>query len=134
MARPVGVITIAVIFSLCAAYLCALAAIMLAAPDAISMTLGEPLIHDLILAGPYMFLLFGAVAALIAWGLMRMKNWARHAAIVSAFAGFIMLIPKVSAAAMDLQWSLVWSGAGIIVRMIVAWYLWQTPVGEQFKK
>jgi hypothetical protein len=63
-----------------------------------------------------------------------MNNWARRAALAAAFAGFIMLVPKVSAAAMDLQWSLVWSGAGIIVRMAAAWYLWQTPVADQFRK
>jgi len=134
MPRPVGVTAIAVLLFLCAAYLGTLAAIMLAAPGAISMTLGEPLIHDLVLAGPYMFLLMAAIAALIAWGLLCMNNWARRAAIAAAFAGFVMLIPKVSAAAMDLQWSLVWSGLGIMVRMVVAWYLWQTPVAEQFKK
>jgi len=134
MPRPSGVTAIAVIFFLCAAYLGVLAAIMLAAPGTISMTLGEPLIHDLVLAGPYMFLLFAAIAALIGWGLLRMNQWARRAAIAAAFAGFVMLIPEVSAAAMDLQWSLVWSGAGIIVRMVVVWYLWQTPLADQFKK
>jgi len=134
MPRPSGVTAIAVIFFLCAAYLGVLAAIMLAAPGTISMTLGEPLIHDLVLAGPYMFLLFAAIAALIGWGLLRMNQWARRAAIAAAFAGFVMLIPEVSAAAMDLQWSLAWSGAGIIVRMVVVWYLWQTPLADQFKK
>jgi len=111
MPRPAGVTTIAAIFLLCAAYLATLAAIMLTAPGAISMTLGEPLIHDLVLAGPYMFLLMAA-----------------------AFAGFVMLIPAVSAAAVDLGWPLVWSGLGIIIRMVVVWYLWQAPVAEQFRK
>jgi len=134
MPRPTGVTTIAAIFLLCAAYLATLATIMLTAPGAISMTLGEPLIHDLVLAGPYMFLLMAAVAALIAWGLLRMNRFARHAAIAAAFAGFVMLIPAVSAAAVDLEWPLVWSGLGIITRMVVVWYLWQSPVAEQFRK
>ena len=134
MPRPAGVTTIAAIFLLCAAYLATLAAIMLAAPGAVSMMLGEPLIHDLVLAGPYMFLLVAAVAALIAWGLLRMSRLARHAAIAAAFAGFVMLIPAVSAAAVDLGWPLVWSGLGIIIRIVVVWYLWQTPVAEQFRK
>lgn len=134
MQRPAGVTVIAVLFFLSAAYLCVLAIVMLASPGAISMMLGEPLIHDLVLAGPYMFLLTAAVGALIAWGLLRMNRWARRAAIAAAFAGFVMLIPVVSAAAMDLQWSLVWSGLGIIVRIAVIWYLWQTPVAEQFRK
>jgi hypothetical protein len=33
-----------------------------------------------------------------------------------------------------LRWSLLWGGLGIIVRMVVVWYLWQTPVAEQFGK
>jgi len=132
MQRPAGVTAIAVVFLLSAAYLCVLGMIMLVSRGAISMMLGEPLIHDLVLAGPYMFLLMAAVAGLVAWGLLRMNRWARRAAIAAAFAGFIMLIPTVSAAAMDLQWSLVWSGLGIIVRIAVIWYLWQTPVAQQF--
>ena len=59
---------------------------------------------------------------------------ARRITILAAFAGFVMLIPSVSAAAVDFRWSLVAGGLGIIVRMIVVWYLWQTPVAEQFSK
>ncbi len=134
MSRPIGATTIAVLFLGAAAYLCALAGIMLASPGAISMALGAPLLNGLELAGPYMFLLVAGIASLIGWGLLRMYNWARRLAIVAAFAGFVMLIPSVSAAAIDFRWSLLWGGVGIIVRMIVAWYLWQTPVAEQFSK
>jgi hypothetical protein len=45
-----------------------------------------------------------------------------------------MQIPTVSAAAVDVRWSLVWGGLGMIVRMVVIWYLWQTPVAEQFSR
>jgi len=134
MQRPVGVTTIAVFFFLSAGYLCALALIMLFARGAVSMMLGEPLIHDLVLAGPYMFLLTAAVGALIGCGLLHLNRFARHAAIAAAFAGFVMLIPKVSAAAVDPGWPLVWSGLGIIVRIAVVWYLWQAPVAEKFGK
>ena len=98
------------------------------------MSTGAWLLGGLELAGPYMFLLISALAAIVGWGLLRMYNWARRLAIVATFAGFVMLIPSVSAAVLSLSWSLVWGGLGIIVRMVVAWYLWQTPVAEQFSR
>ena len=107
---------------------------MLASPGTVSMAAGASLLGGLELAGPFMFLLTGTVAALIGWGLLRMQSWARRMVIIIAFAGFVMLIPTVSAAAVDFRWSLVTGGLGIIVRMVIVWYLWQTPVAEQFKK
>ncbi len=98
------------------------------------MAAGASLLNGLELAGPYMFLLVSAIAALVGWGMLRMQSWARRTTILAAFAGFVMLIPTVSAAAIDFRWSLVWGGLGIIVRMVVVWYLWQTPTAEQFHK
>ena len=98
------------------------------------MAMGAPLLAGLEIAGPYMFLLIAGVAAVIGWGLLRMYNWARRLAILVGFTGFVMQIPTVSAAAVDFRWSLVWGGLGMIVRMVVIWYLWQTPVAEQFSR
>lgn len=132
MQRPTGVTAIAILFFMVAAYLCTVGTVMLAWPGTVSMAAGAPLLGGLELAGPYMFLLMSVVAALIGWGLLRMHKWARRAAIVAAFAGFVMLIPSVSAAVLSASWSLVWGGLGIIVRMVVVWYLWMEPVAEQF--
>jgi uncharacterized membrane protein YjfL (UPF0719 family) len=74
------------------------------------------------------------VGALIGWGLVRLNNWARWAAIAVAFVGIVMLIPSVSAAAVDLRASLLWAGLGIIVRVMIVWYLFQTPTAEAFAK
>src|SRR5215475_2231680 len=134
MQRPVGVTTIAILLFLVAAYLCSLGAIMLASPGTVSMAAGAPLLNGLELAGPYMFLLVGILTAATGWGMLHMQSWARRVTILAAFAGFVMLIPSVSAAAVDFRWSLVTGGLGIIVRMVVVWYLWQTPVAEQFSK
>jgi hypothetical protein len=129
---PTGVTAIALIFFLAAAYLAMIGAVMLAAPGALSMALGAPLLNGLELAGPYMFLLMAGVAALIGWGLLRLNHWARRAAIVVGIIGLIMLIPSVSAAAADFRASLLWSGLGVILRVIIVWYLYQTPVAERF--
>jgi hypothetical protein len=129
---PTGVIVVAIVFFLAAAYLGFISLVMLASPGAVSMTLGAPLLGGLELAGPYMFLLMAAVGVLIGWGLWRLNNWARRAAIVVGFIGVIMLVPGVSAAAADFRASLLWGGLGIVVRVMIVWYLYQAPVAERF--
>jgi hypothetical protein len=135
MERPSGVPAISILFFLVAAYLAGVGLVMLISPGLVSMAMGAPLLGGLELAGPYMFLLVAAFAASVGWGLLRLNHWARRGAIVAAFAGFVMLIPSVSDAAAGIHMGeLIWSGLGIIVRMAVIWYLWQTPVAEQFSK
>jgi multidrug transporter EmrE-like cation transporter len=131
---PTGVIAIAILFFVAAAYLGLLAVVTLASPGMLSMALAAPLLSGLELAGPYMFLLIGGVGALIGWGLLRLNKWARRAALVVAFIGVVMLIPAVSAAAVDLGTPLLWGGLGIIVRVMIVWYLYQEPVADAFVK
>lgn len=129
-----GVTVIAITFFVAAAYLGLIGSVMLASPGRVSMSLGAPLLSGLELAGPYMFLLTAAVGALIGWGLFRLNNWARWAAIVVGFIGVVMLVPGVSAAAVDFRASLLWGGLGIIVRVMIVWYLCQEPIKELFAK
>lgn len=131
---PPGVTAIAIVFLMAAAYLGVIGALMLAAPGWASIALGAPLLSGLELAGPYMFLLVAGIAALIAWGLLRLNNWARRAALAAAFVGAFMLIPGVSAAAVDFHPSLLWSGLGIVIRVAIVWYLFQEPTKEAFAK
>ena len=134
MQRPLGVTLAAVLSFLAAGYLSVIGALMLARPGLVSMRLGEPLLHGLESAGPYMFLVVGTVGAIIGWGLLRLNYWARWAAIVAAIAGVVMLVPSVSAAAVDFRWSLLWAGLGIVVRVALVWYLLQEPVRLAFTK
>lgn len=133
-AIPSGVTAIAILFFFAGVYLGLIGAAMLASPGAVSMALGAPLLSGLELAGPYMFVLMSGAGALIGWGLLRLNNWARRAAIVVGFIGVVMLVPVVSAAAVDLRPSLLWAGLGIIVRVMIVWYLFQSPTGEAFTK
>ena len=109
---------------------------MLARPGAIAMAAGAPLLFGLELAGPYMFLLTAIVAGGgVAWGLLERINFVRHAAILIAIAGIVMLVPRVSAAAVMVEpKGLVFGGLGIIGRVIVAWYLSRGEVAEQFRR
>jgi hypothetical protein len=132
--RPVGVTAVAVIFFVAAGYLIILGLLILAVPGAVSMTMGSPILNGLELAGPYMFLLVGAVGAAIGFGLLRLNNWARRVAILASLVGMVMLIPSVSAAAVDFRPALFWNGLGVIIRMVVVWYLYQSPVAETFQR
>ena len=71
VARPAGVLVIAILFLAVCVYLCGIGAAMLIRPGLVSIALGAPLLFGLELAGPYMFLLLGAVGGLIGWGLLR---------------------------------------------------------------
>jgi hypothetical protein len=131
---PAGVRAIAALFALCGLYLGVAGLLMLLRPGSISMVVGAPLLFGLELSGPCMFLLMALVGAGIAWGLMRRINLFRHAAMIIAIAGIVMLVPPVSAATVMVQpGALIRGGLGIIVRVIVAWYLSQGHIADQFK-
>lgn len=130
---PTGLRAISALFALCGIYLGIGGLLMFLRPGLIGLSAGAPLLFGLELAGPYMFLLMSALAGAIALGLMGRVNLARRAAILTAIAGIAMLVPPVSAAAATIQLgALVRGGAGIIMRVIMAWYLSRAEVAEEF--
>jgi hypothetical protein len=131
---PLGVRAIAALFALCAIYLGIAGGLMLVRPGLVPMAAGAPLLFGLELAGPYMFLLTAVVGAGVAWGLLELNNIVRHAATLVAIGGVVMLVPPISAAAVAVQpKALIFGGLGIIVRVMVAWYLSQGHIADQFK-
>ncbi|MGA2334122.1 MAG: hypothetical protein WA383_21590 [Terriglobales bacterium] len=132
---PNGVRAIAALFALCALYLAVTGSLMLVRPGTVSMSAGAPLLFGLELAGPYMFLLVAVAGAGVAWGLMELNNIVRHAATLIAITGIVMLLPSVSAATVIAQpKALAFGGLGIIVRVIVAWYLSRGEVADAFRR
>jgi hypothetical protein len=125
MQRPTSVTAIAMLFFLAAIYLWTIAAVKLLAPGAISLMSGAQFMYGLEIAGPYMALLVGAGWALIGWGLFRLHNWARWAAMLVMTVGIAWLVPKISSAELGLP--LLWCGLQIALRAAVAWYLAQAP-------
>lgn len=131
--RPAPVTVIAVVFIVASAYLLVLGLIMLASPGTVSMAAGSELLGGLETWGPYMFLLAGGIALVTALGLLRMSNLARRAAALIAVAGVVLLVPRVSGAVVSLHFrTLFVSGLGIVVRVIIAFYLYQQPTREAF--
>lgn len=125
MQRPTAISLIAALFALAGGYLWIIAAVMLAAPGTISLMAGRQLMYGLELAGPYMSLLVGAAYALVAFGLFRLRNWARWATLVIMAIGIGWLVPKISMAELGLP--VFWYGLQIAMRAALAWYLAQAP-------
>ena len=125
MQRPAGVTAIAALFGLAAIYLWTIGMVKLLAPNAISLMSGAPLMYGLELAGPYMALLVGTGWALVGWGLFRLHNWARWAAMLVMTIGIAWLVPKISMAEIGVP--ILWSGLQIALRAAAAWYLAQAP-------
>jgi hypothetical protein len=123
---------VAIVFFLASTYLLILGLIKLINAEAIPLSLGAPLLHGLEIDGPYMFLLAGGLGVGVAYGLLRLKNLARRAAIVICVAGMVLLIPKVSADTAEFSPDFLIAGSMIVVRIMIAWYLWQGWTAEKF--
>ena len=123
--RPSGVTAISVVFGLAALYLWTIGVVKWVAPNAISLMSGAQLMYGLELAGPYMALLVGTGWALVGWGLFRLHNWARWAAMLVMVVGVAWLVPKISTA--ELGMPMFWYGLQIALRAATAWYLAQAP-------
>ncbi len=125
MQRPAGVTAVAIIFFSAALYLFVIAAVKLISPEAISLTSAGQLMFGLELAGPFMAMLVGSGWALVGWGLFRLNNPARWAAMLIMTIGIAWLVPKISMAELGLP--IFWYGLQIALRGAAAWYLAQAP-------
>ncbi len=136
--RPEGVTAIAWLFLVSGGYLGAVGFVLLLYPGFLSLEaivrLGRPWLGGLELGGRFVFLIGGWLCLFIGLELLTLKHWARWAATLVCLWGVFLLIPIVSTAANDFRLNLLWSGMGIIVRVIVVWYLWQESVREAFDR
>lgn len=122
MHRPAAVTVLAVLFLLAGAYLWTIAGIRLVSPGSVSLMAGGHFMYGLELAGPYMTLLVGGGYLLVAWGLFRLHNWARWAAMAVMVLGVGFLVPRISSA--ELGFPVLWyglqtaSGSGVVLGAI----------------
>jgi hypothetical protein len=66
---------------------------------------------------------------------VKLNKIVRHAALLIAITGIVMLVPSVSAATVMVQpKALALGGLGIIVRVIVVWYLSRGEVADAFRR
>src|SRR5437773_6203032 len=122
-ARPAGVGVIAFAFLLASAYLLAAGGLMLFRPGLVGMA-----------AGAVLFLLIAALGLAISWGLFHLHNWARRVAALAAIAGIVLLIPRISDDAVSLRVGrLAWAALQMMLRVLIVFYLYQSPVREAFE-
>src|SRR5580698_8252608 len=114
MQRPSVITVISALFVLAAVYLWTIAVVKLFAPNAISLMSGSQLMYGLELAGPYMAILVGSAYVLVGWGLFRMHNWARWAAMLVMVIAVASLVRKISMAELGIP--VFWYGFQIALR------------------
>jgi len=132
--RPTGVVVIAFAFLLASGYLLIVGGLVLFRPGLVGMAAGAVLLSGLEVAGPYMFLLIAALGLAISWGLFHLHNWARRVATLVAIAGIVLLIPRVSEDVVSLRVGrLAWGALQMMVRVLIVFYLYQSPVREAFE-
>jgi len=61
----------------------------------------------------------------VGWGLLRLRRWARWAAMAVTVLGVASLVPTISMAV--LGGAVFWYGLQIALRVAAAWYLAQAP-------
>lgn len=90
---------------------------------------------DVARMGPAAMLAFAAVHTIAAWGLFRFRRWGRWFALALLGWGFVQEIPTISMAVADGRIvGTMRSGALIIARVVLVWYLSQDEVRESFSK
>jgi hypothetical protein len=129
--RTAGVTAIALVF-FAAASACAVMAACTAA-GVWPLAWGRYLVGELATMGPALLVIASLLYALIGFGLLWLKNWARRLAIVVSAVGLYFLAPTISSAVVDLRFlAIVSNGAQIIARVVVLWYLLQEKVAAEF--
>ena len=119
---PRGVIAVAVVFFALAGYLVVTAALI--ALGIVAFTAGAWLLGGLETMGPLIHIIAAIIAAIIGWGLLRLKNWARHLATIVAGVVFVLSIPIISGAVAYSQIpAIAREGLKVIVCVVLFRYL-----------
>ncbi len=122
--RPsIGATIIAILFLAAAVYFWIGAATLLVAPGIVPPFTQRTLRHALTLTGPYPSLLVGVGYAIVGWGLFRLKNCARWAAILLMTVGGAFMLPGLMLAAIAFRWSTIWLGLQIVLRAVGVFHL-----------
>ncbi len=130
--RPAGVASIAAVFALLA--VAALGFVLLLLTGKASLSAGAILLGGgLEQLGPVVFVMEGAIAAVLAFGLWKGWRWTRLASILFAAGGVLLDVPAISSAVVDTRLlALARGGAETVVRVVVIYYLSQEPVKDWF--
>jgi len=133
MRRPLGVSVIAFCFLLAGIYLCSVAAMMLILPGAATAIKPALFVTGLKLVSPYWTLCVGTAWALVAWGLLRLKDWARWTAQLVLGAGIVWAVPMIYVTKMHFGWRLAAVCLQLVLRGAAMVYLFRFSVMDAFQ-
>jgi hypothetical protein len=130
--RPRGVAVIVAVCGLLSAISLAFTALLLL--YGVSLATGAFLLGGgLEQLGPFAFLLYCAILAILGVALWQRWKGARRAAIVLAAAGILLTMPAISSAFGDGRlYAILREALQITVRVLAIYYLTQEPVKEWF--
>lgn len=132
--RPAGVSLVAAVMLVYAVAATVYAALI--ATGNVAMASGAWLIGGgLEILGPGIFLLYAALHAVCAIGLLRMNRWALRLSSLLLLYGLIQVTPAISSAVADGRiLAIAREGAQILWRSAALWYLWQEPTRDAFRR
>jgi len=112
-------------------YLCSIAAVLIIVPKAVSTTRTMPYVFALKTISPYPTLAFGVLWFAIAWGLLRLRDWARFAASLFMGIGAVWAIP-ILVFKKHATWVIVVGSVEIVLRACAVWYLMSPAIIDAF--
>jgi hypothetical protein len=131
MRRPIGVTIIASLFLLAGVYICSIGAVVLLAHGTVVTLRAFPFVRALAHVSPYWTLLVGAVWAAVAWGLLRLRDWARFTATIMLGIGIASGAVAISTR-MHFGWRALAECLEIALRGAAIWYLLLPSVLDTF--
>jgi hypothetical protein len=133
MARPLGVTVIGCFFFLAGIYLCSIVAITLVEPRALPALGAAPFVPGLRHVNPYAMLLIGAIWALVAWGLFRLRDWARFTATLMLAIGVAWALSMLLLGRAHFGWRMLAACLEIALRTAAVVYLLAPTVMDSFR-
>jgi hypothetical protein len=133
MVRPLGVTVIGCFFFLAGIYLCSIAATTLVEPRAIETFRYVPLVLALRGVSPYVTLLLGAIWALVAWGLFRLRDWARFSATLMLAIGIAWALSMTLLGRAHFGWKMLAALLETVLRAAAVLYLLTPSIMASFR-
>jgi len=133
MSRPLGVTVIGCFFFLAGIYLCSITAISLVEPRAIRALTAAPFVLGLRQVSPYVMLLIGTFWAVVAWGLFRLRDWARFTATLLLATGIAGALAMILLGSARSGWQVVALCLQIALRAAAVIYLLTPSVIDSFR-
>jgi hypothetical protein len=107
--------------------------VIVIAPRAVTMLKAAPFMHGLRLVSPYLTVLVGTAWALVAWGLFRVRDWARFVAALFLGVGMAWEV-TIFLGRMHFGWRIPLVCLELMLRGAAVWYLMSPAMIETLQQ